>query len=80
MLTKGAVEDLIMEHLSRVGKGSGAAPRKAPARLKRFFLSDWELRRLYKPGDRRVRVPAGAIISPLSLDWIEFNGVEVVRE
>lgn len=80
MLTKGAVEDLIAEHLSRNGEGAVPARKKAGAPAKRVFLSDWELRRSYKPGDRTVKVPANAIISPLSLDWIEFNGVQVVRE
>lgn len=81
MLTKGAVEDLIHEHLSRrAGGGAVPAARKVPELKKRLFLSDLELRRLYRPGDRRIRVPAGAIISPLALDWIDFNGIEVVRE
>lgn len=80
MLTKGAVEDLIAEHLSRQGKAPSAAPRKAKAPVRRVFLSDWELRRIYRPGERRIRVPEGAIISPLALDWIEFNGIEIVRE
>ncbi len=83
MLTKGAVEDLILEHLSRYGgKAASAAPapKKVPELGKRVFLSDWEMRRLYRPGDRTVRVPANAIVSPLSLDWLDYNGIEVVRE
>lgn len=80
MLTKGAVEDLIMEHLSRgTADGRSAAPRaKAPA-VRRVFLSDWELRRLYRPGAKSVTVPANAIISPLSLDWLDYNGITVIR-
>jgi hypothetical protein len=80
MLTKGAVEDLIYEHLSRADRG-GAAPAggKKPAPVKRTFISDWELRRLYKPGSRSLTVPANAILSPLSLDWLDYNGVKVVR-
>ncbi len=81
MFTKGAVEDLIAEHLSR-NEGAGAAParKKAGAPVKKVFLSDWELRRLCRPGDRTVTVPANAILSPLSLDWIEYNGVKIVRQ
>lgn len=81
MLTKGAVEDLIMEHLSRRDGGSAApARRKAGPPVRKVFLSDWELRRLCRPGDRTVTVPANAILSPLSLDWIEYNGVKIVRQ
>ncbi|MHB0996356.1 MAG: hypothetical protein ACYC2I_08315 [Elusimicrobiales bacterium] len=80
MLTKGAVEDLIFEHLSGNRKGAGAAPAKAVVQAKRTFLSDWELRRMYRPGAKVIRVPAGAIISPLALDWIEFNGIEILEK
>lgn len=81
MLTKGAVEDLIIEHLSRKN-GGGAAPaqRKPAPPVRKTFLSDRELRKLYRPGDKAVRVPANAILSPLSMDWIEFDGVRIVRE
>ncbi|MGD9643500.1 MAG: hypothetical protein AB7V08_12255 [Elusimicrobiales bacterium] len=79
MLTKGAVEDLICEHLARADRAALAPPGKKPAAVRKKFISDWELRRLYKPGARSVEVPANAIISPLSLDWLDYNGVRVVR-
>lgn len=101
MLTKGAIEDLIMRHLSSPDNGieeelhcpvpygkerapggpGGAAPlaKKKAVPEKRVFISDWELRRLYKPGAKSVRVPAGSIVSPLSLDWLDYNGITVVR-
>ena len=78
MLTKGAVEDLIMQHL-RPAPGAAPAVRKTPELKKRTFISDWELRRLYKPGSRTVTVPVNAILSPLSVDWLEYNGITVVR-
>jgi len=78
MLTKGAVEDLIMHHLSRsTGGGASPALKKAPGPGKKTFLSDYELRRLYKPGSRTVAVPPGTIISPLSLDWLDYDGITV---
>ncbi|MDA8243699.1 MAG: hypothetical protein M0025_06215 [Elusimicrobia bacterium] len=81
MLTKGAIEDLITEHLSRKsGTGEVPAARKVHELRKRTFLSDWEIRRLYKAGSRSLKVPADAIISPLSMDWLDFNGVEIIRE
>jgi len=78
MLTKGALEDLIMEHL-RPAPGAAPAVRKVRELKKRVFLSDWELRRLYKAGDRTVSVPANAILSPLSLDWLDYDGITVLR-
>lgn len=79
MFTKGAVEDLIMKHLA--GEPGAAAPqlKKVAELKKKFFLSDWELRRLYKPGAKTVQVPADSIISPLSLDWLDYEGITVVR-
>ena len=78
MLTKGAVEDLIMQHL-RPAPGAAPAARKVPELKKKVFLSDWELRRRYKPGEKTVTVPANAIVSPMSLDWLEYNGIAVLR-
>lgn len=79
MLTKGAVEDLIMQHLSP-GAGAAAPVTKKVRELgKKVFLSDWELRRIYQAGSRTVKVPSNAIVSPLSLDWLDYNGVTVIR-
>lgn len=78
MLTKGAVEDLIMQHLSQTGGGAPAV-KKVPEVKKKVFLSDWELRRIYKPGSKTVQVPSNAIVSPLSLDWLDYNGITVLR-
>lgn len=79
MLTKGAVEDIIMQHLS--GKTGGAEPaaKKVPEVKRKVFLSDWELRRIYKPGSKSVQIPVNSIVSPLSLDWLEYDGITVVR-
>lgn len=79
MLTRGAIADIIFGHL-RPRPGAAPAVKKVPELKKKIFLSDWELRRLYKPGDRTVAVPAEAILSPLSLDWLDYEGVTVVRK
>lgn len=79
MLTKGAVEDLIMQHLSGVPGGTAPAVKKVRELDKKVFLSDWELRQVYQAGSRVVKVPSNAIVSPLSLDWLDYNGVTVVR-
>ncbi len=47
---------------------------------KRVFLSDYELRKMLIPGEKILKVPTNAIISPLSLDWIDFNGIKVIYE
>ena len=85
MLTKGDIADIISAYLLRGSKASGselwplrkqcAASKPLP---KRVFITDWEMKRLVKPGQKSVSVPAGAIISPLSLDWLDYNGIEVV--
>ena len=92
MLTKGDIADVIAEYLStgaapcdtRSAAASGkrvcrAARASAPL-PKRVFISDWEMKRLAKPGQRSVKVPVNAIISPLSADWLDYNGIEIVRE
>ncbi|HAF95910.1 MAG: hypothetical protein A2X34_01510 [Elusimicrobia bacterium GWC2_51_8] len=80
MLTKGAVEDIIMLHLSRREPG-GAEPvlKKVPKLGKKVFLSDWEIRRMFKPGSAQVTVPQNAIISPLSHDWLDYDGISIIR-
>ena len=79
MLTKGAVEDIVMMHLSR-REPAGAAPvsRKVPELKKKVFLSDWEIRRMFRPGQRSITVPLNAIISPLSRDWLDYNSIEII--
>lgn len=79
MLTKGAVEDIIAWHLFRREPGGKPAVKKVPELKKRTFLSDWDLRRLYTPGARKITVPADALLSPLSMDWLDYDGIEVVR-
>jgi len=94
MLTKGAVEDIIMLHLSRrepgetamrcplsCWEGVGAAPvsKKVPELKKKVFLSDWEIRRMFKPGSAQITVPLNAIISPLSYDWLDYDGISIIR-
>ena len=80
MLTKGAIEDLIMRHLRPSPGAAASAVKKVPALRKKKFLSDRELRRTYKPGSKTVRVPADTIVSPLSIDWLDYEGVELIRE
>jgi len=78
MLTKGDISDIISQHLS--GGGAVAVLSKASGPLRKWvFISDWELKKQLKPGQKSVQVPANAIISPLSLDWLDYNGIRVLR-
>lgn len=81
MLTRGDIADALYERLFRDRPGEAPArPTKKAPPAKKAFLSDWELRRMMKPGQKRLAVPANAIVSPLALDWLDYNGVEIVRE
>ncbi|MDD4005154.1 MAG: hypothetical protein PHW69_08140 [Elusimicrobiaceae bacterium] len=45
------------------------------ARPKRVFMTDRELRIMLRPGSKLLTVPRGTVISPLALDWIEFEAI-----
>ena len=86
MLTKGDIADVIAERLGlmpeagaarRPDAGVPAASRPLPRKV---FISDWELRRIYKAGEKSVKIPANAIVSPLSEDWLDYQGVKMIRE
>ena len=80
MLTKGDISDVISEYLLRGSKSVPAAARASKPLPKRVFITDWEMKRLVQPGQKSVRVPAGAIVSPLSLDWLDYDGIDVIRD
>ena len=80
MLTKGDITDIICEHLPGFTGSGGASARPASLPLpKRVFISDWELKKLYKPGQKTLKIPSNAIVSPLSQDWLDYAGVEVLK-
>ena len=86
MFTKSDIADVVSAYLLRGSaraddavtscrRPGAAASKPLP---KRVFITDWEMRRLVKPGQKSVKVPAGAIISPLSIDWLNYDGIEVL--
>lgn len=80
MLTKGAIEDLIAQHLFRRASGEvSSVSRKVPELKPRVFISEFELRGKMTAGSRSVTVPRNAIISPLALDWLDYDGIEIIR-
>jgi L-fuculose-phosphate aldolase len=44
-----------------------------PGRIKKVFLSDWELKRMNASGRKAGSFPENAIISPLSSEWLEYD-------
>ncbi|MFA6433392.1 MAG: hypothetical protein WCW52_01720 [Elusimicrobiales bacterium] len=85
MFTKSDIADVIFAYLSRGpaaeakagARSSGPASKPLP---KRVFITDLQMKRLVGPGRKSVKVPAGAIVSPLSQDWLDYGGIEVVRD
>ena len=77
-LTLNDLTDIIAGFLLDDKRPSMSNQKKAKNIGKRIFLSDYELRKMLIRGEKILRVPSNAIISPLSLDWIDFNGIKVV--
>ena len=42
-----------------------------PGKIKKVFLSDWELKKMNAAGRKAASLPENAIISPLSREWLE---------
>jgi hypothetical protein len=46
--------------------------------IKRTFISDYEIRKkYYNPETKEVTIPPNSIISPLSIEWIEYNMIKI---
>ena len=76
MFTQKDLIDLIVR---TIDQKSGERSVSAGA-VKRSFISDWEMRKMLRPGQKTVIVPRGSIISPLSQDWLQFEGIEVISD
>ena len=79
MLTRADLVDIIIDAVARSKSApvSVVVPQSGRARI---FLSDWELRRMRAPGAKTVKVPRGALISPLSRDWLDYEGVKIAYD
>lgn len=85
MLTKGDIADIIAERLgiqpaARAEGTSVRVPAASRPLPKKVFISDWELRRIYIKGQKTIQLPANAMVSPLSEDWLDYNGVTIIRK
>ncbi|OGR96613.1 MAG: hypothetical protein A2V88_01800 [Elusimicrobia bacterium RBG_16_66_12] len=76
MLTRDDLVDIIVTGLS---KGRPAAAF-SPGPKGRRFLSEYEIKKLLTPGGKRLTIPMNSIISPLALDGLTLQGIEIVRE
>jgi len=79
LLTRADLVDIIVDAVARRGAAPVSRASAKPVRAGRF-LSDWELRRMRVPGAGAIRVPRGALISPLSRDWLDYEGVRIIYE
>ncbi|GAB4031865.1 MAG: hypothetical protein Fur0012_09710 [Elusimicrobiota bacterium] len=77
-MKKEHIVDIIYSHVKNCEAKASRLPF-ATKPIKRVFLSDWEIKKLYDKGKKEVKVPVNAIISPLSLDWLEYNNIKVIR-
>ncbi|HOX22152.1 MAG TPA: hypothetical protein PLL10_01705 [Elusimicrobiales bacterium] len=80
MFTRDDLIDWLVELLAAQDKGRATDGEKPQGPLRRVFISDWELRRLRRPGEKTIRLPRGSIVSPLARDWIDYEGIRLIFE
>ena len=64
------------------------SPASSPARAGawadgprgRRFLSEFEVKSILTPGSQVLKIPPGAILSPLAQDWLTLKGIRVVSQ
>ena len=81
-MEKKHIADIIWSRLSAApgSKPAGGNEKKVSELKKKVFISDWEARKLYNKEKNEIAVPSNAMLSPLSLDWIEYQNVGIVRK
>ena len=92
MLTRDDLIDLLVAGLAKAGPAAAApAPAGKPgARAAnsipppgpdgRPFLSEYDIKKRLTAGGNRLTIPKRSIVSPLALDWLTLQGIEIVRE
>jgi hypothetical protein len=88
MLTRDDLIDLLVAGLAKAGPAPLASPAAAaapsPKGLQalngRVFLSEYEIKKRLTAGGNRLTIPKQSILSPLALDWLTLQGIEIVRE
>jgi hypothetical protein len=78
------IDDLVDALLEEVERRSPASPPASKpldgVPKGRRFLSEHEILRMLTPGAQLLRIPRGAILSPLAQDWLALKGVRAVSE
>ena len=77
MLTKDDLIDLIVAGLAKAEPAAGAWPAGPRGRR---FLSEHEIKKRLTAGGGRLTLPRGVIVSPLAVDWLTLQGIEIVQE
>lgn len=90
MLTRDDLIDLLVAGLAKAGPAAaasapGATAKPVPAgslrEIKgRVFLSEYEIKKRLTPGGNRLTIPRHSIVSPLALDWLTLQGIQITRE
>jgi hypothetical protein len=90
VLTRDDLIDLLVAGLAKAGSAPsalapvGAAGPPAAKALQalngRPFLTEYEIKKRLTAGSNRLTIPKRSIVSPLALDWLTLQGIEIVRE
>jgi hypothetical protein len=92
MLTRDDLIDLLVAGLAKAepatavspgparagGSAAGALPPKGPPG--RPFLSEHDIKKRLTPTGKRLTIPKNSILSPLALEFLILQGIEIVRE
>lgn len=46
----------------------------------RAFLTEYDIKKALTPGAQLLTIPKDAIVSPLAQEWLDFQGITVVRK
>lgn len=76
MLTRDDLLDILVAGLSKDGPAA-VSPHGPQGRR---FLSEYEIKKQLTPGGKRLTIPMHSIVSPLALDWLTLQGIEISRE
>ncbi|MFI5346879.1 MAG: hypothetical protein ACHQ51_10945 [Elusimicrobiota bacterium] len=92
MLTRDDLIDLIVAGLAKAGPATAVSPGPAKAGgsaagsfsakgpFGRPFLSEYDIKKRLTPLGKRLTIPKNSIVSPLAVEWLILQGIEVVRE
>ncbi len=75
MLTRNDVLDIVLKRL----KALLSAPAPARSGPGRPFISEYDVKKSLAHGERELRLPKDAIISPLALDGLALQRIRIVR-